>query len=280
MIYISSPHYRRLVRVVEQHSISPDGMWIAYDGNVSGNQDLYRMRLPDGVPERLTDDPGNDYQPEWSPAGGEIAFYARRSGTPSLWVMGAAGGNPIEIPRTRGIYLSWSADGLRIVFWGPADVDEVWSVARSEIGGEWEEPRMLIDGANSDWRDAMVFYGRPQASPRRNVFAVDVPGEIRIFDWDGNSSILVEYETAGFANAWHPTFSRDGNTVFFSALGRDGSVDIWSIPAAGGQLRRITESSDPSLIIRSMGISTGPDGKLYLSVSEYESDIYVMDLEY
>ena len=74
-----------------------------------------------------------------------------------------------------------------------------------------------------------------------------------------------------------PDWSRDGRFIYFSATRTDGSQGLYSLPAAGGgaaaarTIRRSNEASIP------LGFSVS-DGKLCLTVSEFESDIYVTDL--
>jgi serine/threonine-protein kinase len=62
----------------ESASISGDGKWLFYDSDLGGNMDLYRMSLAGGVPERLTTDPSDDFAPEISPDGREVAFHSWR----------------------------------------------------------------------------------------------------------------------------------------------------------------------------------------------------------
>jgi len=44
-------------------------------------------------PIRLTDDPGQDSFPTWSPDGSHIAFASDRDGNPEIYVMDADGSN-------------------------------------------------------------------------------------------------------------------------------------------------------------------------------------------
>ncbi|MDE0830414.1 MAG: hypothetical protein OSB03_14540 [Vicinamibacterales bacterium] len=57
-------------------SISPDGNWIAYTSNRSGQREVYVDRLPNtGQPERISRDGGS--VPQWSADGRELTFRTR-----------------------------------------------------------------------------------------------------------------------------------------------------------------------------------------------------------
>ena len=57
-----------------QPTWSPDGRFIAYSSNQSGNFDIWVQALGGGRASRVTTDPSNDWQPDWSPDGNSIAF--------------------------------------------------------------------------------------------------------------------------------------------------------------------------------------------------------------
>jgi Tol biopolymer transport system component len=57
---------------------SPDGKWIAYQDNTGPNTDVYVVDTETGARRRLTDDPGFDAGPAWSPDGTRIAFVSVR----------------------------------------------------------------------------------------------------------------------------------------------------------------------------------------------------------
>ena len=78
---------------------------------------------------RLTDSPGMDMQPDWSPDGSKIAFVSIRSGTNEIYIMDADGSNQTRITAPtpphdpqRSTYWAqretpvWSPDGSKIVF--------------------------------------------------------------------------------------------------------------------------------------------------------------------
>ncbi len=73
-------------------------------------------------------------------------------------------------------------------------------------------------------------------------------------------------------------YSRDGGTVYGIAAHRDGRRGVWAIPVAGGEPRLVVRGGDPNLILPGM-LSVGPNA-LYLTTTEWESDIWVADLRW
>src|SRR5437868_11304329 len=69
---------------------SPRGR-IAFASDRDGNFEIYVMN-PDGSGQlRLTNDPGEDTQPAWSPDGTQLAFVSNRAGTNDIYIMNADG---------------------------------------------------------------------------------------------------------------------------------------------------------------------------------------------
>ncbi|MFH1862789.1 MAG: tetratricopeptide repeat protein, partial [bacterium] len=59
--------------------ISPDGKWLLYTSDRSGNYDLWIRAVSGGIPVQLTTHPANDYHPSWSPDGKKICFVSNRN---------------------------------------------------------------------------------------------------------------------------------------------------------------------------------------------------------
>ena len=94
---------------------SPDGSMIAYSASVDDQRDLYVIDAPApvsgspaaspifaqaGPPTQLTDDPGVDNEPVWSPDGGQIFFFSNRDGNGAVWSIDFVGGtasNPVKM---------------------------------------------------------------------------------------------------------------------------------------------------------------------------------------
>ena len=93
---------------------APNGQWIVYANDRAGNADLWKQRLGDPDPVRLTTSGANESQPQWSPDGRFIVFRSERDGG-GLYVIPASGGLE-RIVSSFGYEPRWSPDGTLILF--------------------------------------------------------------------------------------------------------------------------------------------------------------------
>ncbi len=59
-------------------AVSPDGNYLAFVSDRSGNPDIWVKRLPRGRAVQVTSHPAEDIQPAWSPDGNSLAFVSKR----------------------------------------------------------------------------------------------------------------------------------------------------------------------------------------------------------
>jgi TolB protein len=126
---------------------SPDGRWLAFTSMRERNVDLYLIAAeppPPGVglppaPRRLTEHPGDDFTPVWSPDGAWLAFASYRGGGLDIYRLRPDEGEAsIERLTTYpGIDMqpAWSPDGAWIAF-------------ASRRDGAWDLYRMRPDGSD------------------------------------------------------------------------------------------------------------------------------------
>ena len=119
-----------------------------------GNNEIYTSNTDGSNITRLTNDPGNDGQPAWSPDGTRIAFTSDRDGYPGLYIMNADGSNVVQrtfsVDPDDGILgLTWSPDGTKIVYSDLAYYDDYYGF---EVTGLYEvsatsgSPLLLFGG--------------------------------------------------------------------------------------------------------------------------------------
>jgi TolB protein len=76
------------------HGWSPDGQTLAYCAERGGQYDIYTIPINRGEELQLTDLPGLDDGPEYSPSGEHIWFNSTRTGLMQVWRMRTDGSNP------------------------------------------------------------------------------------------------------------------------------------------------------------------------------------------
>ena len=100
------------------HAEAPADGWIAFVSYRDVNWNIYLMDAEGNNQIRVTDLPGEERYPSWSPDGRRIVFssHLHRDGQSltDIYVMDANGMNLRKL--TSGISPSWSPDGRRIAF--------------------------------------------------------------------------------------------------------------------------------------------------------------------
>lgn len=123
----------------DQLTFSPDGKWCAFVSTHEGNADIYKLPfMPDSMLEiqqaiNLTNHPGGDFRPAWSPDGSTLVFSSDRDHpvkshasfpfamyrTGNLYSMDASGSALQRLTRTETWDGSpkWSLDGAHIYYY-------------------------------------------------------------------------------------------------------------------------------------------------------------------
>jgi Tol biopolymer transport system component/tRNA A-37 threonylcarbamoyl transferase component Bud32 len=259
-------------QVIWNHDVSPDGAWIVYDSDLRGNMDIYKRHVEGGNPIPLSDAPTDEFWPRWSPRGNEIAFYTWESYEERVGkVVPADGGTAVELrdlPR-EAMWPSWSPNGLEIALRSTqTGRPEVWLLSRDSIGGVWHGARQLTDFGceGTDW-----------APDGAGVLCVALE-ELVLVSRNGEPLWRRDPSPAILLRDGVPKFSPDGSRIYFWGVDEDDRMGIWAIPTEQGEPRLIVAYDDPVLD----GLSRFSVGahQLYLTVGEYESDIWVLDVEW
>ena len=103
------------VKMIRQARTSPDGKWLVF--NAVGH--LWKKRLPDGVPRRLTRDTHFEFEPAFSPDGKWVVYTTWSDAEKgAIYKIRLTGGRAQRLTREKGYYHSpqFSPDGTKIVF--------------------------------------------------------------------------------------------------------------------------------------------------------------------
>lgn len=202
------------------------------------------------APRQLTSGQWNDGSPRWSPDGRWIAFTSKRqTKAPQLWLLPVAGGEARRVTDIdNGVSgPSWSPDSRHIVFTSLVDPE----------GFDAERDVKVIRSARYK-ADGKGFLD----DKRTHIFTIDA------LDEDASPVQL----TSGDFDHEFPAWSPAGGEIAFIA-NRDPEWDlsrlndIWTIPANGGNPRRLTQGTGTW---RSLAWS--PDGTR-LALAGNETDI-------
>src|SRR2546429_5415642 len=86
------------LKAVGDPQLSPDGRWVAYavaTPSLADNRSVSRIWLVEvatGANRQLTQGPGSDRSPRWSPDGKTLAFLSTRQNGAQVWVLDLTGG--------------------------------------------------------------------------------------------------------------------------------------------------------------------------------------------
>jgi dipeptidyl aminopeptidase/acylaminoacyl peptidase len=270
--------------VVSDPKLSPDGKWVAYTvttPSLKDNRGFARLWLVDvatGRSRQLTQGPGSDFSPRWSPDGQTLAFISTRQGGPQIWVLAMAGGGG-EARKVTGLEdgvgeFTWRPDGQGFL----AVVDVKWPAQQEIDRRNGEYPTEARIWTELFWRHWVEF----REGRRQHVFAVDLA------TGKATDLTLVDHDVPTIATSGDGdvAMAPDGRAIAVAMHGDDvvatnTNVDIYELPwdAAGG-----TGAGDASKWRNVTAASKGadntprysPDGKWlsYLSMERagFEAD--------
>ena len=205
-----------------QPDISPDGRQILYTSGVTGNRDIYLLRVGGARTINLTQNSASDdEQARFSRSGDQIVFRSGRDGG-GLFVMGATG-ESVRRLTSAGHDPAWSPDGRAIAYSTEAVANpyartlfaELWTV---EVATGKTTRIYAVDAVQPSWS--------PDGS--RIAFWANTGGQRDIWTIaaDGGKP---EPVTSDAATDWSPEWSPDGRWLYFES-DRGGSMNVWRVP--------------------------------------------------
>ena len=174
------------------------GQQLALSMAQSGNTDIYIMDIRTRRTQRITNTPGIDTAPSYSPDGSQITFESDRGGSQQIYVMSADGGGARRVSKGQGRYGTpvWSPRGDLIAFTRMYQGSFYVGVMRPDGSGE----RMLSQG----W-----LVEGPTWAPNGRVLAYfkQEPGgktQLHSIDLTGHNERVMKTPLDGSDPAWSP----------------------------------------------------------------------------
>ena len=264
-------------QIVEGLDLSPDGEWLVFDANRTGQQDIYVVPATGGEAERVVSTPQDKFHPTWSPDGKSLAFHTFNDGVRRAAIAPARGGTlqlihpdgPVQEEHTP----VWMRDGNGLVYFRTfLDGADLYLVRRRSDSSWSDERRLTRRGGlwPSFSRDG------------RQMAYIPRPGMVRVMgpDLDEATSRVVLDESApnsGGVIAHTSVMAPDGATIFVKGEDRQGR-GFWSVPAGGGPPRLLARLDDTRRTSPRPEFTT--DGRrIFYLLAERESDVWAVRLE-
>lgn len=251
---------------------------IVFESYRDGNAEVYMMDADGSNLINLTNHPGYDGLPAWSPDGTRIAFTSERDGPANIYVMDPDGAGVVRLTDEGGnnAVPAWSPDGSRIAFLS----DRIYRIP-GEGGYTVVEANSKIWVMNADGSDQ----NRVTKMLGLDMFPSWAPDSRRLVYMsvrDGNPEIYLLRDdrieinlTNHPARDMNPEWSPDGSKIAFMS-NRDGNMDIYVMDTDGGNVSNLTNhpgnDGDPTW---------SPDGSRIAFISDRDgnTEIYVMNAD-
>jgi len=230
---------------------------IAYSNRAKGamNPDIYVVNADGTGLTQLTDDPGADAHPSWSPDGRRIVYSILPEGgdgwDSTVWVVNADGSGKKELSKQLpkgcgGVAPTWSPDGKQIAF---SMLTTLPSVDVCVMNSDGSGLRRVI--AAEKWKHVL---GPTWTPDGKIVFLKD--GDVFSVNPDGSKAVPLTKgrSISGYA------LSPDGKRIVVQDLARDG-LEVTATRGGGARVTLLDPVSDFLSYGSYAALAWTPDGK-------------------
>lgn len=249
---------------------SPDGRYLAFGSNRTGNGDIYILEVSSGALRRLTFDDSNDQLDAWSRDGKWIYFSSSSrdiAGMNDIYRISASGGTPMQVSSDR--YTSeFEAAPL-------ADGSLIFAARGNSAGQWWRRGHSHLDESEL-WQKTGETYAQLTQRGAKQMWPMASPDGSKIYfmsDRSGHQNIWMmprggqAKQITNFTSGrvlW-PTISYDGQEIVFERdfriwkMRSDGGAKEVPISLRGAASSPMTDRVSLGSQIRELSLS--PDGK-------------------
>ena len=231
-------------------------VFISYQEGATGGE-IYTMNYDVSQVTRLTNNSGDEGNPDWSPDGSKIVFESDQSGEYEIWVMNADGTNSIQVTTMTHSYSpQWSPDGTRIAFYTRQDNNNIIYTMNPDGSGLVQVTDPAVSAYDPYWSPdgTRIAYHTARTTP--GIYAINADGT--------NPTLLLASEGVGIAYmAWSP----DGARLALSRTTPDYNFDIYIYDLTTSTLTRVTTTQ-----YNHNSVDWSPDG-YYLIFHSNRDDI-------
>lgn len=230
---------------------------IAFASDRTGNFEIYIMNPDGGGLIQITDNPGEDLSPTWSPDGTRLAFSSNRDGNTEIYVVSSSGGPAVRLTNNpaEDIEPAWSPAGAtqKIAFVSHRDGNDEVYVMNTDGAG-------LTNLTNNPGDDNGVAW---DPSATMLAFASNRDGDkFEIYRMTSTGATPLRLTNNGF-NDVSPAWPSEKITF---QTDRDGNDEIYTMNVDGTSQARITNNTffdlDPA---------RAPDGAIIAFVSNRDA---------